>query len=92
MMAYVIACYVAGVLVFPFFWSFWSSSNWWPFMKARSGDTDVMFSFLVCVCWPGILAVSLVYVWWYVMSGFGVRARGLYDRVWKDFVRWARES
>ena len=88
-MVYIIVGYAVGFLVFPFFWSFLAG---WPLAEARTDDADAMFSLLLCVFWPVVVSAVLVYGWWCAMSSLGGWARGLYDRAWKDFARWARES
>lgn len=88
-MMWYVACYVAGFLVVPFFWSL---SDGWPFAEARPDSDDVLFQILMCAFWPVVFFAALVYGWWCVASALGARARSLCGWAWKGFARWVRES
>lgn len=79
-----IACYVAGVLVFPFFWSFATGCS-------VDDDEDPLWIF-ASVFWPVSLTIVLMYGWWRAVSILGSRARHLCGRARKDFERWTRGS
>lgn len=78
-----ISCYVAGVLVFPFFWSFTTGCS-------VDDDEDSLWIF-ASVFWPVSLIIVLMYGWWSAMSVLGSRVRSLCGRVRKDFERRAHE-
>lgn len=67
MMVYIVAGYVAGLLVFPFFFTFASGRS-----AADSGEPLLFFA---SVFWPVSLIVAFVFGCWSVMIVLGSRAR-----------------
>ena len=84
MMVYAVACYIAGLLVFPFFWTFASGRS--------AADPDEPLLLFASVFWPVSLIVAFVFGCWSVMIVLGSRARRQFDQAWKDFAGWVRES
>lgn len=84
MMVYAIACYIAGLLVFPFFFTFAT--------RRSVVDPDEPILLVVSVFWPIYLVIALTLWWWGVMVALGERTRGQFDQAYKDFKRWIRES
>ena len=84
MMVYAVACYIAGLLVFPFFWTFASGRS--------AADPDEPLLLLASVFWPVSLIVAFVFGYWRVMIVLGSRARRQFDQACEDFKRLIRES
>lgn len=84
MMVYAVACYIAGLLVFPFFFTFAT--------RRSVVDSYEPILLVVFVFWPIYLVIALALWWWGVMVAFGERARSQFDQAYKDFKRWVRES
>ena len=71
--------YVAGILVFPFFYSFVDK---WPFVRSRMDSLNFGTAFFLSIFWPFLTVAWLVAIWWCGASWLGYHARRLLEAAW----------